>query len=121
MAATATTARLVGELLLEGQTYTAPDGGGTPDRTEHRPAGVYLQNDGAWHYWLDRDREYELVRDETGWVVSCRSWPPDGHTYRLAHDGRFTDELPLEHGTARLDPPRRYAIRPNDGFELYEI
>jgi hypothetical protein len=121
MAATTTTTRLVGELLLQGQAYTAPDGTGTPDRTVHRPDGVYLQNDGVWHYWLDRDREYELVRDELGWVVSCRSWPPDGHTYRLARDGRFTDELPLEHGTASLDPAHRYAIRPNDGFELYEI
>ena len=121
MAATATTGRLVGELRLEGQTYSAPDGTGTPDRTVHRPHGVYLQNDGVWHYWLERDREYDLVRDEFGWVVTCLSWPPDTHTYRLASGGTFAEELPLEDGWAKLDPAKRYLIRPNDGFELYEL
>src|SRR2546423_5946563 len=99
MAATATTTgRLVGELHTEGQACSAPDGTGTPDRMVHRPHGVYLQNDGVWHHWIERDREYLLVRDALGWVVTCASWPPSGHTYRLAANGDHIDELPLEGG-----------------------
>jgi len=119
--ATTTTSRLVGELRLEGQTYSAPEGSGAPDRTLYRPHGVYLQNDGVWHYWIERDREYELHRDELGWVVTCASWPPSVHTYRLASGGAFVNRLPLAGGGAKLDPARRYAIRTGKGWELREL
>jgi hypothetical protein len=119
--ATTTTGRLVGELRLEGQNYTAPEGSGAPDRTLYRPHGVYLQNDGVWHYWIERDREYELHRDAQGWVVTCASWPPSVHTYRLATGGAFTTWLPLASGFAALDATRRYAIRGGDAWELREL
>jgi hypothetical protein len=108
---TTTTSRLIGELRLEGQTYTAPDGSGQPDRTLYRPHGVYLQNDGVWHYWMERDREYGLRHDPLGWVVTCTSWPPSGHTYRLATGGAPANWLPLVGGGfAALDTVRRYTI-----------
>ena len=120
--ATTTTSRLVGELRLEGQTYSAPEGSGAPDRTLYRPHGVYLQNDGVWHYWMERDREYRLHRDTVGWVVTCASWPPSAHTYRLAVSGAPATWLPLtDVGFAALDPTRRYTIRGGDAWELREL
>jgi hypothetical protein len=108
---TTTTGRLEAELRMEGQTYTAPEGSGAPDRTLYRPHGVYLQNDGVWHYWIERDREYELHHDDLGWVVGCTSWPPSVHTYRLALGGGFTTRLPLADGSAPLNPAAKYTIR----------
>jgi hypothetical protein len=119
--ATTTTSRLIGELRLEGQTYTAPEGSGGPDRTLYRPHGVYLQNDGVWHYWIERDREYDLRCDAQGWVVTCASWPPSGHTYRLACDGKLVTWLPLASGFVELDASRRYTIRDGGTWELREL
>ena len=120
--ATTTTRRLLGELSVEGQIYSAPDGSGSGDRMMYRPHGTYLQNDGVWHYWIERDRTYCLAHDGRGWVVTCTSWPPSPHTYRLAADGVHVAWLPLaEHGLVVLNPARRYTIRQGDGWELHEL
>lgn len=112
MASTTTrAATYVAELHLQGR----------PDDAGERPYGVYLQNDGVRPYWLEPDRQYELSRDDLGWVVTCRSWP-GGHTYRLAADGVLVDQLPIAGGgRVMLDAARTYAIRWNEGWALHEF
>lgn len=118
---TTATQKLLGEVRLEGHGYEEIEGHGTPNGVFYRPAGIYLQNDGKWHYWMAPGNEYELVRDATGWLVTCFTWAP-GHTYRLAANGEYVDSIPLDDGTTvKLDPSRRYLLRPNDGFELHEL
>lgn len=118
----AMTTTSLGELRIEGAQYAGRDGQGNPDAFSYRPVGVYLQNDGRWSHWIEADGgPYQLVRDDTGWLVTCHYWAP-GHTYRLATGGEFTDRLPLASGMFVLDPSRRYELRTaGETWELHEL
>ncbi|HEX7741492.1 MAG TPA: hypothetical protein VF442_03505, partial [Sphingobium sp.] len=68
----------LGEVRIAGKGELTGHGEGSvvthqPDSDSH---GVYLQNDGVWRYWMQPNHTYTLVRDEIGWGVDCRSWPP---------------------------------------------
>lgn len=89
---------LVGELAVEaGPAGTTEYNGETYPEQGYRIVDVYLQNEGRWYTWMDTAiGGYDLNRDEAGWRVTCNL--PWDHTYRLATNNEFTDQLPLANG-----------------------
>lgn len=111
-------------LAIESGTQSEDSGRqGVNSVTLHRPKGTYLQNDGRMPYWMDPDSPYTLTRDEQGWVVTCHSWPSDGHTFRLARDGELVGSVyGVSGGLVPLDPARTYQIsRAQSHWMLYEL
>jgi hypothetical protein len=110
----------LGELRITGHGEMTGHGEGAV--VTHQPDGVYLQNDGVLRYWMQPNHTYTLTRDKIGWVVGCHSWPSDGHIYRLATAGAYTDRLPVGDEMVELDSAKRYELVPaNGGWDLAEV
>lgn len=106
--------RRLGTLQTEAYVQEEADGPATRPATFYRPRGVSLQNDGRWHYWMNPDHEegYGIHHDGTGWRVTCTSWQPPGHVYRLGDGkGGLVDELPGADGPLSLTPGQTYTLR----------
>jgi hypothetical protein len=101
-------------------TDNTDEGASWGDAIWHRPAGIYLQNDGVIRYWLVEGYSYQLDHDDTGWVVNHAGQPygGPGHVHRLAAGGVLVDWLPVGDGRIELDPARRYEIRMGAGALL---
>jgi hypothetical protein len=118
--------RTLGILRTESAAYEDLGGQGTDPQTLYRPVRTPMLNDGRWHYWMTPGEDYDITRDGHGWVVTCRSWPCNGHTYRLATaEFAMASALPIDEGDryAELSPGQRYALRSGAAFtwSLVEI
>jgi hypothetical protein len=105
------TGRLVGAIRTECAVREQAEAAGSPPRTDYRPHGTPLLNDGRFHYWMQPGEDYAIDHDGTGWRVTCGTWPDD-HTYRLATaTWELTDRLPVGDGFVMLDPTHRHVLR----------
>lgn len=123
--------RLLGALRMDARLFGESEAAESPPRWGYQPDGVHLQNDGRWFHWMapGHGYDYDIRHDGTGWQVTCRAWPGDGHVYRLATLGadpfgpsQFADRLPLADGDVTLEPGRTYALRETrpGAWALYE-
>lgn len=123
----ADTATLLGTLRTESAAYAEAEGAGSPGRTDYRPQGTPLLNDGKHHYWMIPGEDYEIRRDGDGWRVTCRTWPANGHVYRLATTAwHLADSLIIDTGrfisAYRLGPDRAYVLHAiGHTWELHEL